>query len=173
MTISEIVIKEFTCNQCGHKWTNRFKGKEKPVPKRCSKCKSHNWNREGGNIDSVEKSLRARIRGLEDRYLGASVTWRNDSIRNRWDSELVKKFLSLNPRPTIEELRLVLQGSRIGFNSKDPYRAQGYVPDPQIPKKRKYDTKEYQRIILLEEEKRKEIMRKIIQERRAQCMYAP
>lgn len=166
MTISEIVIKEFTCNQCGHKWINRFKGKEKPVPKRCSKCKSHNWNREGGNIDSVEKSLRARIRGLESRYLGASVTWLNRSMENCWNSELAEKFLSLNPRPTVAELRLVLQGSRIGFNSKDPYKAQGYIPDPQNPGKRKYDTIEYQRIILKEAEKRKEIMQNIIQERK-------
>ncbi len=165
MTISEIVIKEFTCNRCGHKWINRFKGKEKPVPKRCSKCKSHNWNRKGGNIAGIEKSLRAQIRGLESRYFGASVTWFNDSIQNRWDSELAKKFLNLNPRPTVEELRLVLQGSRIGFNSKDPYRAKGYVPDPQNPGKKIYDTKEYQRIILMDEEKRKEIMQKIIQER--------
>jgi hypothetical protein len=165
MTISEILIKEFTCNRCGHKWINRFKGKEKPVPKRCSKCKSHNWNRKGGNIDSLEKSLRARIRGLENRYLGASVTWSNDSMENCWDSELAEKFLNLNPRPTVEELRLVLQGSRIGFNSKDPYRAQGDVPDPQNPGKQKYDTKEYRRIILMEAEKCKEIMQKIIQER--------
>jgi hypothetical protein len=77
----------------------------------------------GGNIADIEKSLRVRIRGLENRYLGASATWWNESIRNRWDSELAKKFLNLNPRPTAEELRLVLQGSSIGFNSKDPYRA--------------------------------------------------
>jgi hypothetical protein len=165
MTISEIVIKEFRCNRCGHKWIDRFKGKEKPVPKRCSKCKSNNWNRMGGNIGSLEKSLRARIRGLESRYLGASFTWWNRSMETCWDSELAKKFLNLNPRPTIEELHLVLQGSRIGFNSKDPYRAQGYVPDPQNPGKRKKDTEEYQRIILMEAEKRKEIMQKIIQER--------
>jgi hypothetical protein len=80
---------------------------------------------------------------------------------------LAKKFLNLDPRPTLEELCLVLDGSRIGFNSKDPYKAQGFVPDPQNPGKLKYDTKEYQRIILLEAEKRKEIMRKIIQERTA------
>jgi hypothetical protein len=104
---------------------------------------------------------------LENRYLGASVIWLNPAMENCWDSELAEKFLNLNPRPTIEELRLVLQGSRIGFNSKDPYRAQGYVPDPQNPRKRKYDTKEYQRIILMEAEKRKEIMLKIIQERTA------
>jgi len=165
MTISEIVIKEFTCNQCSHKWINRFKGKDKPVPKRCSKCKSHNWNREGGNIDSVEKSLRARIRGMKNRYERATLTWLNLAMANCWDNELAEKFLNLNPRPTIEELRLVLQGSRIGFNSKDPFRAQGYVPDPQNPGKRKKDTKEYQRIILMEAEKRKEIMQKIIQER--------
>ncbi|MGH9976836.1 MAG: hypothetical protein ACRD8Z_13535 [Nitrososphaeraceae archaeon] len=167
MTISEIVIKEFTCNRCGHKWINRFKGKDKPIPKRCSKCKSHNWNRMGGNIAGIEKSHRARIRGYKSRYANARVTWLNRSMENCWDGELAEKFLDLNPRPTVEELRLVLQGSRIGFNSKDSYKAQGLVPDPLHPGKLKYNTKEYQRIILMEAEKRKEIMRKIIQERTA------
>jgi hypothetical protein len=65
----------------------------------------------------------------------------------------------------VKELRLVLQGSEIGFNSKNPYKAKGYVPDPLDPRRQKYDTVEYQRIILQEAEKRKEVMRKIIQER--------
>jgi hypothetical protein len=67
----------------------------------------------------------------------------------------------------VKELRLVLQGSRIGFNSKNPYKAQGFVPDPQDPRRMKYDTIEYQRIIRHEAEKRKETMRKIIRERTA------
>jgi len=167
MTISEIVTREFTCNQCGYKWINRFKGRDQPVPKRCSRCKSHNWNREGGNIASVEKSLRARIRGMENRYINASAIWSNRLILSCWDSELAERFLNLNPRPTVEELRLVLQGSRIGFNSENQFKAQGYVPDPQNPRRWKKDTDEYQRIILVEAEKRKEIMRKIIQERTA------
>jgi hypothetical protein len=165
MVISVILTKEFQCNLCGYKWINRFNGRDKPVPKRCSKCKSHNWNRMGGNIGSVEKKLRARIRGLEERYIGASFTWLNTSMANCWDVELAKKFLNLNPRPTIEELRLVVKGSRIGFNSKDPYKAQGFVPDPQNPGSYKYDTDEYQKIILLDAENRKKTMRKIIQER--------
>ena len=166
MTISEITTKELTCNQCGYKWINRFNGLEQPVPKRCSRCKSHNWNREGGNIDGIEKSLRARV-GMKERYEGASFTWSNLSIQNCWDNDLVEKFLNLNPRPTVEQLRLILQGSRIGFNSKNPYKAQGFVPDPQDPRRMKYDTIEYQRIILHEAEKRKETMRKIIRERTA------
>jgi hypothetical protein len=134
MTISEIVTKEFTCNQCNYKWINRFNGKDQPIPKRCSRCKSHNWNRKGGNIVGIEKSLRARIRGMKKRYEGASFTWLSPFIQNCWDSELAEKFLNLNPRPTIEELRLVLKGSRIRFNFKDPYKAQGFVPDPQNPR---------------------------------------
>ncbi|MGH9974733.1 MAG: hypothetical protein ACRD8Z_02710 [Nitrososphaeraceae archaeon] len=102
---------------------------------------------------------------MENRYLGARVTWLNRSMENCWDSELAEKFLNLNPLPTVEELSLVLQGSRIGFNSRDPYKAQGFVPDPQNPRKLKYDTNEYQGIILSEAEKRKEIMQKIIRER--------
>jgi hypothetical protein len=101
---------------------------------------------------------------MKKRYEGASFTWLSPFIQNCWDSELAEKFLNLNPRPTIEELRLVLKGSRIRFNFKDPYKAQGFVPDPQNPRKMRYDTDEYQRIILLEAEKRKEIMRKIIRE---------
>ena len=165
MTISKIVTKEFTCNHCGYRWINRINGMDQPVPKRCSKCKSYNWNREGGNIDGTEKSLRARIRGMKSRYENASVTWLNSSIRNCWDPELAGRFLNLNLRPAVEELRLVVQGSRIGFNSKNEYKAQGFAPDPENPSKLKYDTNEYQQIILREAEKRKEIMRKIIKER--------
>jgi hypothetical protein len=84
---------------------------------------------------------------------------------NCWDSELAEKFLNLNPRPAVDELRLALQGSEIGFNSKNPYKEKGLVPDPQKPGRWKLDKVEYQRIILLEAEKRKEIMRTIIQER--------
>ena len=167
MTISEIMVKEFTCNRCGYKWINRIDGRDQLIPKRCSKCKSCNWNRDGENITTEEKSLRARIRGMENRYRNAGGVWLNRSILNCWDSELVERFLSLNPRPTIKELRLILQGSMIGFNSKNQYKAQGFVSDPQNPRKLKYDTDEYQRIILLEAEIRKEIMLKIIQERTA------
>jgi hypothetical protein len=99
MTISEIVIKEFTYNRCGHEWINRFNGKEKPVPKSCSKYKFHNWNREEGNIANVEKSLRVRIRGMKNRYEGAFLTWLNLAMENSWDSELAEKFLNPNPRP--------------------------------------------------------------------------
>lgn len=80
---------------------------------------------------------------------------------------MAEKFLNLNPRPTIEELRLIVHRSKIGFNSKNPYKEEGYVPDPQNPRRWKKDTDEYQRIILLEAEKRKERMQKIIQERTA------
>jgi hypothetical protein len=165
MTISEIVTKEFTCNQCGYKWTNRFNGRDQPVPKRCSKCKSYNWNQEGENITAEEKSLRARIRGMKNRYLNASTTWMNASIKNYWNNELVEKFLNLNPRPTVEQLRLILHGSRIGFNSRNPYKAQGFVPDPQNPSRMKYDKDEYLRILESEAKKRNEIMLKIVQER--------
>jgi hypothetical protein len=79
---------------------------------------------------------------MKNRYLCASVTWSNLAMENCWDNELAEKFLNLNPRSTVAELRLVLYGSRIGFNFKDPYRAQGYVPNPQNPEKWKYDTDE-------------------------------
>ena len=167
MTISEIVTKEFTCNDCGYKWINRINGRDQPVPKRCSKCKAYNWNREGKKIVGEERSLRARIRGMKSRYEGAYLTWLSPLIKNCWDSELVERFLALNPRPSVEELHLVLQGSRIGFNSKNPYVRQGFIPDPQNPRKMKYDKDKYRQIILDEAEKRKKLMRNIIKERTA------
>jgi hypothetical protein len=102
---------------------------------------------------------------MKNCYLSASVTWLDLAMKSCWDNELADKFLNLNPRPTVAELRLVLQGSRIGIYSKDPYRGQRYVPDSQNPGKRNYDTKEYQRNIVMEAEKYKEIMQKIVQER--------
>jgi hypothetical protein len=84
---------------------------------------------------------------MKNRYEDASVTWLNPLIANYWDSELAEKFLNLNPRPTVEQLRLILQWCRIGFNSKNPYKAQGFVPDPQNPRRMKYDKDEYLRIL--------------------------
>jgi hypothetical protein len=89
----------------------------------------------------------------------------NASIKNYWNNELVEKFLNLNPRPTVEQLRLILHGSRIGFNSRNPYKAQGFVPDPQNPSRMKYDKDEYLRILESEAKKRNEIMLIIVQER--------
>lgn len=73
------------------------------------------------------------------------------SIADSWNNELVEEFLNLNPRPTAEELMVVVHGEKIGFNSPtNQCKQKGYVQDPENLRKTKYDKDEFLRIIRLE-----------------------
>ena len=64
MPILKIQVNEYEYINCGYKWINRVKGKDGPVPKRCSKCKGSNWNRD--EITPTENGLRRRIKGFKN-----------------------------------------------------------------------------------------------------------
>jgi hypothetical protein len=66
MSIHKVEVSEYTCGTCGWKWISRVNGKDRPVPQRCAKCKSRNWNR--GRITPEENGLRRRIRGFKTLY---------------------------------------------------------------------------------------------------------
>lgn len=91
-------------------------------------------------ISSKENGFRKRIKGYNSLY---SYEY-NDKMRNliRWNPNVVKEFLYMTPRPTIEELKKVIYSSPLGRynNGSDIYRMSRLAPDPDKPGYVKYDT---------------------------------
>ena len=167
MTISRIEVNEYHCVKCGYRWINRFNGKEGSIPKRCAKCKKRNWNGKREGITPEESGLRRRIKGMKKLYEYSSTYWDTPSIAGFWNSGLADRFLSLNPRPSVAELRQVIypSGLVIVLNSQNQNTWRGYVPDPQKPGGMKYDEKEYLRTLRFEAKKRNDAMKQIINNR--------
>jgi hypothetical protein len=167
MTISRVEVNEYQCVLCKYKWINRINGKDGAIPKRCGKCKARNWNE--GKMTPEENGLRRRLLGMKKLYehVAADFYISDPSISKWWDNELTERFLSLYPRPTIEELKQVvhLAGLVIGLTSENRYSWKGYVPSPENPLKWKYDKTEYLRILHSEVRKRQDVMRQIIERR--------
>jgi hypothetical protein len=167
MTISRVEVIEYQCVLCKYKWINRINGKDGSIPKRCGKCKARNWNE--GKMTPEENGLRRRLRGMKKLYdhVAADFLISTPSIPRWWDNELTERFLSLYPRPTIEELKQVvhLPGLVIGVTSENRYSWKGYVPSPENRPMWEYDKKEYLRILHSEVRKRQDVMRQIIERR--------
>lgn len=167
MTISRVEVNEYRCIRCGYKWINRINGGDGPIPKRCAKCKKRNWNDKNEAITPEENGLRRRIKGMKKLYEYSSSYWDMPSVADYWNSGLADKFLNLNPRPSVTELRQVVYppGLVIGLTSQNQTTWRGYVPDPQKPGWMKYDEKEYLKTLRLEAEKRNDAMKQIINNR--------
>jgi hypothetical protein len=118
-------------------------------------------------ITPRESGLRIRIKHLKGFYERASWYWSSPD-KNRldfaWDDKLVEQFLSVNPRPTITELREVFNPPEfvISVDSQRKHRLRGYVPDPEKPGWLKYDREAYIKLLKSEAQKRKEMMQEII-----------
>ena len=98
MPIYEIQTKEYQCSWCGYRWTNRFNGKDGPIPNKCAKFKRPNWNdgKPAANIISPkERGLRRRIRDLNKFYLRNRYYDRSAE----WPLNVYEKFLYIRPRP--------------------------------------------------------------------------
>lgn len=138
MPITRIEVNEYHCTRCGYKWINRVNGKDGPVPSNCAKCKRTSWN---GKISPKERGLRRRIEGYNRLYYSHIY---EDKLRNliRWNPDVVKKFLTMQPRATVEELVKVVCSSPLGRynNGSDKLRCRGLIPDPDRPGYLKYDT---------------------------------
>ena len=138
MPITRIEINEYHCAQCGYKWVNRVNGKDGSVPNNCAKCKRTSWN---GEMSRKEVGLRRRIKGYNELYSSGIY---HDNVRNliKWNPDVVEKFLTMQPRATVEELKKVVYSSPIGRynNGSDVHRYRDCIPDPDRPGYLKYDT---------------------------------
>jgi hypothetical protein len=164
MPIQKIEALEYECTWCGYKWINRVNGQDRPIPQKCARCKRSGWN--GGEKDLItprEMGLRRRIKYFELLYDNVSFHW---SPEIDWPKGLCEKFLKINPRPTIGELRQVLfpQGG-LWLTSQNQATRRGYVPDPDRPGWMKYDDEEYLKILKQEAQKRIELMLQIMKSR--------
>jgi|SRR6185437_6108541 len=102
MPVSKIQVNEYHCIRCGYKWINRLNGKDGPVPTRCAKCKTSNWDRDA--VSPKENGLRRRIKGFKQLYKHAGSYWSDRSIGDSWSDELTEKFL--NPESTTNDNRV-------------------------------------------------------------------
>ena len=102
--ITRITVNEYKCERCGYKWVNRRNGKDRPIPRKCAKCKRDNWD--GPKYSPKERGLRSRIRFLKQLY---------PDLPDR----LIDRFLDI--RPTITELRKVLYSTRLKLPARNRY----------------------------------------------------
>jgi hypothetical protein len=84
--------------------------------------------------------------------------------------EVVTKFLNLDPRPTIEELRQVLFSPelKLGLNSQNQLRKEAWIPNPEKPGWFKRDRRpyhEYLKLVKADAQKQQEIMQQVVQSR--------
>lgn len=99
-----IQVTEYECAKCGYNWINRINGKEGRKPKRCARCKKWDW--EEGYLSRLEKPIRRDILEVEDNPIRYS-TLEGTGLYSI-PTDLCATFLSIYPRPTLEELRSVL-----------------------------------------------------------------
>ena len=116
-----------------------------PKPTRCAKCKRWDWDE--GYLSHAEKQLRRGILQIE------STPTRHGNLLPSITTDICATFLSLYPRPTLEELETVLHplyylGPWAGDYPSD------WVPDPtpDEPYQWRLDTKNN----VYEERERKE-----------------
>ena len=164
MPIERIQVLEYECARCGYKWINRVNGHDGPIPQKCAKCKRSGWN--GGEKDLItptEMGLRRRIKYFETLYEYAPLYC---GITIDWPNGLCEKFLDIDPRPTIEELKQVLYPpGGLGLTSQNHYTHRGFVPDPDMPGQWKYDKEEYSKTLKREAKNRIELMLQIMKSR--------
>jgi hypothetical protein len=147
-----------------------------PMPQKCARCKRSNWNT-GNYMSPKEVGLRRRVQNLYKVY-EVSV-WRllylsQDpspfSVDDYLDRKVVTKFLNLDPRPTIKELRHVLFSPelKLGLNSQNLLRKEALIPDPEKPgwlKRDRHPYNEYLKLVKADAQKQQEIMQQVIQSR--------
>ena len=98
-------VTEYECARCSYKWINRINGKDGRKPIRCAKCKRWDW--EEGYLSISEKRLRRdllRIESVETTH----TTMFGETRINIAPTDLCTSFLSIYPRPTVQELEIVL-----------------------------------------------------------------
>src|SRR5215208_4892617 len=92
------------------------------------------------------------------------------SVDDYLNRKVVTKFLNLDPRPTIEELRQVLFSPelKLGLNSQNQLRKEAWIPNPEKPGWFKRDRRpyhEYLKLVKAHAQKQEQIMQQVIQSR--------
>ncbi len=160
MPIHRVEVTEYECLRCNYRWINRMNGVDGPLPERCSKCKRPNWNTTTKTPEEI--GLRKRIKYLNTLYENQSSYW-NYSID--WNNGVADRFLNLDPRPSISELKSVLSAPALKLNSQNQNRHRGYVLDPKNRRYMTFDKETYKKLLTMDAEKQIKIMGAIIDSR--------
>jgi predicted nucleic-acid-binding Zn-ribbon protein len=132
----------FECPKCSYKWINWINGKEGSKHKRCAKCKRWDW--EEGYLSLPEKNLRRDLLEIEENEINHPTVQGTDFYSIPTD--ICATFLSIYPRPTEKELRIVLNPicylgpfdhSRHPFSHKGTCIDQVYCGPGWIPRRDK------------------------------------
>lgn len=173
--IHNIQTKEYECIWCGYKWINCFNGKDGPILSYCAKCKRSNWN--GGwaeaaakAISPKERGLRRRIKDLPNFYYTTTRSYGDRILWVGWPLDICKQFLSIEPRPTIEEMYQVLTVMDTDLKEKG---REGRMPAPDRPSWLKRDPKGDCYLLKQQAQRRIEIMIQIIRSRGVDYNRAP
>jgi len=155
-------------------WINRVNGKDGPVPQRCAKCKRFGWidgqhvDRNPNPITDEERGLMMRLYKFEaSKKPGYWTTPRAPDYvfhtTQYTPNELCKKFLSLKPRPRIDQLKYVLEplGPEARKILKN-YTNRSSSFKEYIKKNSPELHKTYEDALQLEIKRRREYMQKII-----------
>jgi hypothetical protein len=120
-----------------------------------------------------EVGLRRRVQNLYKIYhvsVGRLTDPLSDLNTFYLDRKVVAKFLNLDPRPTIEELRHVLFSPelKLRLNSQNQLRKEAWIPNPEKPGWFKRDRRpyhEYLKLVKADAQKQEQIMQQVIQSR--------
>jgi hypothetical protein len=167
-----IEVTEYECAKCSYKWINRINGKDGPKPIRCAKCKRWDW--EEGYLSNIEKRLRRdllRIESVETMH----PTMFGETGVNIAPTDLCATFLSIYPRPTVQELETVLNPvsylgpyNHYGFRNHGGTCTEnidcgpGWIP---IPGSYRFDKKKANEMERKEQEIRHDLMQHILDSR--------
>jgi predicted metal-binding protein len=172
MPCHKIEVTEYQCAKCWYRWINWQNGKEGPKPKRCSRCKRRDW--EEGYLSSGEKQLRRNLLNIEKNQVKYSTVF--GAAFFPIPTNICANFLSICPRPTEYELRVVLNPvCYLGpyDHSQRPHTHKGTCSDqaeccPGWIRKSgcyDYDKKIYESMVRKEKEVRHHLMQHIIDSR--------
>lgn len=172
MPCHKIEVNEYECAKCTYKWINRINGKDGPKPIRCAKCKRWDW--EEGYLSNIEKRLRRDLLRIESVEI-SHPTMLGGRGFNIAPADLCATFLSVYPRPTVQELETVLNPisylgpynhyglrSHGGTCTEQTDCGPGWIP---IPGGYRYDKEKADEMERKEEEIRHELMEHIIDSR--------
>jgi hypothetical protein len=170
-----IEVTEYECAKCSYKWINRINGKDGRKPLRCAKCKRWDW--EEGFLSIIEKRLRRDLLRIESVETPHPTMFGKTGISIA-PTDLCATFLSIYPRPTVQELETVLNPisylgpyNHHGFRShggtctKQVHCGPGFIPIHEEPGSYRYDKEIADEMERKEKEIRHELMQQIIDSR--------
>jgi hypothetical protein len=177
MPCHKIEVTEYQCAKCWYRWINWQNGKEGPKPKRCSRCKRRDW--EEGYLSRMQKQLRRDLLKIEGNQIKYATVF-GDTAFISIPADICATFLSIYPRPTEKELRIVLNPicylgpydhgrrplSHKGTCSDQIDCCPGWIPIHDEPGCYDHDKKICENMVRKEKEVRHKLMQHIIDSRK-------